>query len=87
MVITRRNIGKHEMIGLFSKVSDGGRKVAEGMIIDETKNTFLMRTKTGDKRILKKGKTFVLDVDGGIELCGDLICFRPEDRLKKVKLR
>jgi ribonuclease P protein subunit POP4 len=54
----------------------------EGKIVDETKNTFVVETASGIKRIPKKGCVFSI---AGKEVRGDEIMFRAEDRPKKLR--
>ncbi len=54
----------------------------DGKIIDETKNTFVVETPSGIKRIPKKGCVFSI---GGNRVRGDDVMFRAEDRPKKLK--
>jgi len=88
--ITPRNIVFHELIGLKVKVlshSDPTVVGLEGIVIDETRNTLVIRSRNGDKRVFKHCGVFrfflpnnvVVDVDG------TLIVGRPEDRLKRIK--
>ena len=58
----------------------------EGLIIDESKNSFKIETSKGVKTILKKGAIFMIN---GKKIKGDHILKRPEDRIgmkiKKIK--
>lgn len=76
-MITKKNLLNHELIGLETRVV--GEEI-NGVIIDETKNTFLIRTKKGDKRVPKEGNEF--KVKQGV-IKGEIITQRPYDRLKK----
>ncbi len=53
-----------------------------GMIVDETKHTFMVRADTGKKTIPKSKNTFIIN---GREVIGKDIMFRPEDRIKKIR--
>ncbi|MCX6767486.1 MAG: ribonuclease P protein subunit [Candidatus Micrarchaeota archaeon] len=53
----------------------------EGTVLDETANTFVLETRRGRKRILKKGSVFLFE---GEEVPGSLLIHRPEDRTKKL---
>jgi len=57
----------------------------EGLILYETKNTFIIRTDRGDKVIPKAGRIFVIEV-GGVKytLLGDRLVGRPEERVKRA---
>lgn len=88
MVYDNKNIVLHELIGLKVKVMASRDKRQNGLagnVVDETKNTLLIETKNGAKRIIKKTskfrfyagkKSFVVD---GIE-----INFRPDERIEKA---
>lgn len=84
---TADNLGSHELIGLKVTVMRNDAAEQEGVVIDETMNTF--RLFTGTKRIMvpKEGRDFVFRMEDGrsVKLCGDAIMFRPEDRTKKVR--
>ena len=57
----------------------------EGLIIYETKNTFIIRTNRGDKVVPKAGRIFVVEVGGEkYTLLGDRLVGRPEERVKRV---
>ena len=51
----------------------------EGIIVDETKYTFIILTKGGEKKVLKSKKEFLID---GTKIFGDVILKRPEERIK-----
>lgn len=75
-------LARHELIGRFTSV-DGG---PSGIVVDETKNTFLVETPTGVKRVPKPGKRFLFRVGNtDVAIQGDDIMFQPEDRTKKVR--
>lgn len=58
----------------------------EGKIIDETKHTFLIKTKEKRRRLLKKNKTFEINLGNEfVSIPGNLISMRPEDRIKIKK--
>ncbi|MEK6954215.1 MAG: ribonuclease P protein subunit [Candidatus Micrarchaeota archaeon] len=65
------------------KASGKGLSGIVGKVLDESKNTFLLATSNGRKRIPKKGTTFYFP---GMRLAvkGDIIAFRPQDRTKKL---
>ncbi len=58
----------------------------EGVFLGETKNTIILKTRRGVKRILKKGIFLTIYVSGDkiIRLPGELLAGRPEDRVKKA---
>ncbi|MEM4272133.1 MAG: ribonuclease P protein subunit [Candidatus Bilamarchaeaceae archaeon] len=53
----------------------------EGKVVDETKNTFLVETKRGERRIPKIPCVFEI---GGKKIAGREIAFRAEDRPRKI---
>lgn len=82
-----RTIVLHELIGLEAEVensSDSSQIGIKGTVIDETKNTLLIRTVSGAKRIAKSSSTFMF-ISGGASFIvdGREICFRSHERLEK----
>jgi len=86
-MITSRNITAHEWIGLkvrIAKSTDPSLQGLEGVVRDETMNTFTIET-TGKLRQVQKQKTiFSAELAAeNVEVDGSLLRFRPEDRVKK----
>ncbi len=84
----KKNILRHEFIGLRCEIVDSRNKSQigiKGKIVDETRNTFLLETPRGLKRIEKKGRVFRLWLEDGsvVDVNGSYILSRPEDRIKK----
>lgn len=77
---------KGELIGLNVRVISSKNKEVigiSGRLIDETKNTFLVETKDGKKRLLKEQCLFEFEYGKKrIQLKGEILLQRPEDRLK-----
>lgn len=75
-----------ELIGLNVKVvysKNPGIQGMNGVVIDETKNTFLVETENGRKKILKEQCVFEFEFPGKkARVEGKLLLHRPEDRLK-----
>ena len=90
-MITPQNLRIHEFIGLRAKVHHAlslPHQGLEGIVVDETKNTLVLRTGKGtEKTVPKKGCVFRFRLAGGksADLVGDKIVFRPYDRPKKLK--
>ncbi|NUN11339.1 ribonuclease P protein subunit [Candidatus Micrarchaeota archaeon] len=63
--------------------SSKGMQGLEGIVLDETTNSFLIETKKGRKRIPKKGNIFKFP-EHGLNVYGSAIIMRPEDRSKKL---
>ena len=58
----------------------------KGTIIDETKNTIKIEEEdNAEKLIPKKGSIFVFELPNGekVEIDGNILSIRPEDRIKK----
>ncbi len=82
------NLRKHELIGLRVQVlraTDPGQVRMSGRVVDETRNLLVIEAGGVEKRIPKQGARFRFEVQGGIEVEGDDIRFRPEDRVKKAR--
>lgn len=85
------NLVMHELIGLgvrVSKSSDPGKKGISGTVVDETRNTLVIETRKGERRVLPKAEcTFRFSLPGGeaVEVEGRAIVARPEDRTKKMQ--
>ena len=79
----------HELIGLPVKVvlaSSQNIIGLSGTVVDETKNTLVVGTARGEKSVPKASCTFEFAFRGKhVRVEGSRICFRPEDRPKKVK--
>ncbi|RLI86718.1 MAG: ribonuclease P protein subunit [Archaeoglobales archaeon] len=77
----------HEWIGLNVEVvkSPNPCEVGiEGVVVDETKNTLKIDTEKGLKTVIKRGRTFRVRFAGKVlDVSGDLINFRPEERIKR----
>jgi len=84
-----KTLARDEFIGLHVKIKeckDPSWIGKSGLIIDETKNTFLIETKDKKKIIVKKTATFEFDYGGKkITLDGSKIAYRPENRIKKTR--
>ncbi len=88
MLYNNKNIVLHELIGLDVEVkrsSDSEQQGIKGKVVDETKNTLLVDTGKGIKRVVKKisvfkfrqgKKSFIVD--------GEEINFRAFERIEKA---
>ena len=85
------NIAIHELIGLdifVVKSTNPLQRGIQGRIVDETKNTLVIDTGEERKIIMKKGATFRVVVgDKEVEIKGDRINYRPQERIKKILRR
>ncbi len=89
---TPKNLIYHELIGLEVQVLhhlSENYVGLKGIVIDETKNSLLILTSKGDKRILKKGGKFLFKLSDKVYalINGEDILARPEERVKMIKWR
>jgi len=84
-----KKLAKEELIGLQVKIKeckDPSWIGKSGIIIDETKNTFLLEIDDQKKKIAKNIASFEFKFEGRkITIDGSKIAFKPEDRIKKVR--
>jgi ribonuclease P protein subunit POP4 len=85
-------VAQMEFVGLKARVVKSRQlnyKNISGTVIDETRNTLIIRHKNEDKVIVKNVSVFHFNfLDGTIiEIDGNVIIGRPEDRLKKLVRR
>ena len=77
----------HELIGLEVRVEKSANRYLEGIegkVVDETKNMIVIEGRNGLKKVSKKGNTFLFNFNNHrVRVSGDLINFRPEDRIKR----
>ena len=82
-----KDIIKHELIGLNIKITESKNKANIGLtgkIIDETKHTITIKTKTRKKMVFKNNIKLELKLNNKkISVNGKLLTGRPEDRVKK----
>ncbi len=87
--MNEKTLSRDEFIGLRVKIlecTDPTWIGQNGLIIDETKNTFLIEIKNKKKIIAKKTAKFEFTINGEkISITGEKIVFRPEDRIKKIR--
>ena len=87
-MITSKNLVHHEFIGLKVHITSERNKSLNlnGTIIDETKNTIKIEGIDNVEKIVpKNGSIFVFEIPNGekIEIDGNILSIRPEDRIKK----
>ncbi len=86
-MITPKNLIKHELIGLEAEIEESKNKSLVGLkgkIVDETKNMLTIKTKKGEKKIIKRECTLKIKTDKGIvKIEGTLLSGNPEKRIKK----
>lgn len=81
-----QDVPKMEFIGLEVSVIPLG---ASGIVVDETKNTFRIRSAEREVTVPKPGNRFTFRLPGAREvtLAGEAIAYRPEDRIKRAGRR
>lgn len=88
MIITPENLVRHELIGLPVEVVEGtnpSQLGISGRVIDETRNTFLIETRSGDKRVPKSCNCFLFTLSQGLKVKaeGSVLVSQPENRINK----
>jgi ribonuclease P protein subunit POP4 len=86
MDIAPENVIYHELIGLPVEVETPPYR-ASGTVIDETRNTLLIRAERHEIRVPKACCSFVFTLDDGrrVRVRGDLLQSQPENRIPKRK--
>ena len=91
MIQRPENLARHEMIGLSVFVAGSTNRDLVGIsgrIVDETRNTLLVETEHGTKRIPKSNTslTFTLPDGQRTRITGSILISQPENRInKKIK--
>jgi ribonuclease P protein subunit POP4 len=85
--VTPGNILRHELIGLDVRVVDDSNPCnisITGRVIDESRNTLVIKQDGGVKRIAKQDALFQFSLPRGeVEVRGSALVGRPEDRVKR----
>jgi ribonuclease P protein subunit POP4 len=82
------SLARHELIGLEVMVEDSldpGLIGLSGQIVDETRNTFLLETERGIKRIAKANTSLIFTLPDGqrVKVAGSVLISQPENRISK----
>ena len=87
---SNKNIVLNELIGLRARVvrcSDKKQEGLEGIVIDETKNTLLLQTERGVRKLVKASSAFrfypYARSKESFVVDGREINFRPHERIEK----
>ncbi len=88
MIITPKTLIYHCLIGLKVKIVQSSNSQylnLSGKIVDETKNTLIIKNEVKEMRIPKKNSVFqfYLSENYAVEVKGVLLLGRPEERIKK----
>jgi len=85
--ITPKTLVRHELIGLRVRVAESKDPTLfnrEGVIIDETKKTFVLEEGERHITVIKDQTRFEFTLGGKVvEVDGKILVERPEDRIKK----
>ncbi len=89
-MITSGNILRHELMGLPVEVVHAANPAQQGIsgrVVDETRNTLVIATPRGEKRIGKAHATFRLTLPDGtvVDVSGSALVARPEKRITHSK--
>ncbi len=89
---TKKNLKKHELIGLKVEVIESRNPTQVGIrgrVIDETEKTIKIESKGKEKIIPKSGTVFrfILPNREKVKIKGDEISYRPEERIRKAKVK
>ncbi len=87
-MLTKKNLKKHEFMGLKIKVlksSNVTQEGIEGIVVDETQKTFRIENNGTEKIVQKNGSVFMLTLPSGekAKIPGEEIASRPEERIRK----
>ena len=80
-----KNLKQGEIIGKNIEIIESKNKSNNGLkgkIIDETKNTIKIKTKQGEKTLIKKNITFKMESNNNAIINGAEIHAAPEERIK-----
>ncbi|MGC8628836.1 MAG: ribonuclease P protein component 1 [Candidatus Micrarchaeia archaeon] len=88
MQYNNKSIVLSELIGLKARIikhKDAKQKGMQGKVVDETKNTLVINTSKGIKRVIKANAMFRFYAGSrSFDVDGKEICFRPEERTEKA---
>jgi len=82
------NLARHELIGLHMTVGQSSNPCQAGLtgqVIDETRNTILLETKSKAARLAKKNMSLVFTLPSGqkVGIAGSVLISQPENRISK----
>ena len=88
MNLSPESLARHELIGLEVEVetsTDPGQSGLSGKVVDETRNTFLLETAAGYKRIAKLNTSLIFTLPDGqrARVKASVLISQPENRISK----
>ncbi|QLH75347.1 MAG: ribonuclease P protein subunit [Methanomassiliicoccales archaeon] len=84
----KRDFMRREFIGTEVEVVSSRHRgyLIRGTVVDETKNTFTLRSGGKERVVPKSGNEFEFTYEGRkVQVKGSEIQYRPEDRIKKIR--
>jgi len=89
---TKKNLKKHELIGLVAEVLENRNPAQigiKGKVVDETKNILKIESGKKEKSIVKRESVFMFTLPTGekSKVRGNEIDFRPEERIRKAWIK
>ena len=87
-MLAPENLARQELIGLSVMVEDSTNPCLKGLsgkVVDETRNTFLLETERGIKRIPKSNTSLIFTLPDGrrVKAAGSILISQPENRINK----
>lgn len=85
-MITPENLARHELVGLKVEIEESpGFPTISGRVVDETRNTLLIETERGMKRVSKSYTSFIFTLPNGsrVKVSGSILISQPENRIQK----
>ncbi len=76
-----------DWVGLMIEVTESpnpSERGLKGMVVDETMKTLKIETEKGIRTVAKNKRVFEVEIEGErFRVSGDLIIFRPEERIMR----
>lgn len=90
MPMMKRNIMRHELIGLEARVMDSSDHTllgASGKVVDETRNMLVIEDGEKARKISKSNSTFLVILPDGekVTVDGKKLVGRPEERVRRKR--
>ena len=87
-MITPENLVRHELIGLPVEVASSTNPAQVGIsgrVVDETRNTLLIETRSGVKCVPKSSNCFIFTLNQGLKVKaeGSVLVSQPDNRINK----
>ncbi len=88
MMLAPENLARNELIGLRATVAESTNPCLVGLsgrVVDETRNTFLLETKAGEKRVPKSNTSLIFNLPSGqrVKIECSVLISQPENRINK----